>query len=124
VIVLTDGKDENDPGTAPGSKHTLDQTIRAAKEAGVTVFALGLGTKVTKQVLGDLAKETGGRAYFPPTAEDLAEVYDLIVKELRSQYTVGYTSTNPTRDGKWRAVEVTVPDKPYAVRTRKGFFAK
>ena len=124
VILLTDGKDENNPGTAPGSRHTLEQCIAAAREAGVTVYAMGLGDKVAKDVLESIARETGGRAYFPPSLKDVDEVYGLIAKELRSQYTIGYSSTNRVRDGKWRSVEIRVPGTQYEVRARKGYFAR
>lgn len=124
VILLTDGKDENNPGTAPGSRHTLEQCITAAKEAGVTVYALGLGSKVARDVLETIAMETGGRAYFPPTLADVDEVYGLIARELRSQYTIGYSSTNRTRDRTWRVLEISVPGTEYAVRAKPGYTAR
>jgi len=124
VILLTDGKDENNPGTAPGSRHSLEQCIAEAREAGVTVYALGLGNKVAREVLETIARETGGRAYFPPTLADVDEVYGLIARELRSQYTIGYSSTNRTRDRAWRTVEVSIPGTDYVVRARKGYFAR
>ena len=54
---------------------------------------------------------------------DLANVYGQIGDELSSQYTVGYTSRNPRRDGIWRRLVVRV-NRPNAVaRTKQGYFA-
>ena len=65
VVVLTDGVDENNPGTAPGSVHTLNDVRAALKDTGATVFAIGLGTKVDHAVLDELAQTFGGESYFP-----------------------------------------------------------
>jgi VWFA-related protein len=124
VILLTDGKDEDAKGTKPGSRHTFEETIEAARESGVTIYALGLGQGVATEVLEELSQKSGGRAYFPPTVEDLREVYGLVAEELRSQYTIGYSSTNRLRDGAWRELEVTVPGTDYVVRAKKGYFAR
>jgi Ca-activated chloride channel family protein len=124
VILLTDGKDEDNKGTKPGSRHTFEQAVAAAWESGVTVYALGLGKGVATEVLEELSQKSGGRAYFPSTVEDLREVYGRVAEELRSQYTIGYSSTDRLRDGAWRELEVTVPGTDYVVRTKKGYFAR
>ena len=54
--------------------------------------------------------------------EELAGVYDQISEELSSQYTVGYTSKNPKRDGAWRRVVVQVARPGTATRTKQGYF--
>jgi VWFA-related protein len=70
------------------------------------------------------AKETGARVFFPATIDDLAAVYGLIAEELASQYSLGYTSKNPKRDGAYRRVIVRVDDRPgMQTRTRSGYFA-
>jgi Mg-chelatase subunit ChlD len=65
IVVLTDGRDENNPGTAPGSVRTLADTSALVKETSSTVFAIGLGAKVDRQTLEFLAQLSGGEAYFP-----------------------------------------------------------
>ncbi len=124
IILLSDGKDEDNAGTKPGSKQTSEQAIQVAKETGAIIYPLGLGKKISKEFLESLALESGGRAYFPPSAKDLAQIYSQIAKELRSQYSLGYSSTNRVRDGKWRSLEISVPGTDLNVRTRKGFFAR
>jgi len=124
VILLTDGKDEDKTGNKPGSRQTFEEAVDVIKETGVTVYSLGLGNNIAKDLLTDIANESGGRAYFPPSAKDLKDVYQRIAKELRSQYVLEYSSTNRTRDGNWRNLQITVPGEDSVVRTKKGFFAR
>jgi len=123
IILLTDGKDENDPGTAPGSRHSFEQSLEKARESDITIYTLGLGKNISRDVLEQLANQTGGRVYFPPTVKDLQEVYSLIAMELRSQYTLGYSSENRLHDGQWRNLDVTIRERNYTVRTKKGYYA-
>ena len=74
-------------------------------------------------MLRQFAQETGGRAFFPNQASDLASVYGQIADELSSQYTVGYTSRNAKRDGAWRRVVVRVTRPNLTARTKQGYFA-
>jgi hypothetical protein len=70
-----------------------------------------------------LAQGTGGRAFFPMKIEDLAGVYGQVADELASQYTIGYTSSNPTRDGKWRRLVVQVLRPSLTARAKNGYYA-
>ena len=74
-------------------------------------------------VLRQLSQETGGRAFFPSQLADLVKVYSQISDELSSQYTVGYTSRNPRRDGAWRRIVVRVAGERRMARTKQGYFA-
>jgi Ca-activated chloride channel family protein len=123
VVVLTDGKDENNPGTAPGSTHTLDQVLELGRQVGATVFAIGLGTKVERQILERLASQSGGEAYFPSDVSLLTDEYRLIIENLRRRYVLSYTSTNARHDGGWRAVEIRPRNRDLAVATGGGYFA-
>ena len=70
-----------------------------------------------------LSQETGGRAFFPARIEDLAAVYAEIGDELASQYTLGYTSKNPKRDGAWRRLVMQVSRSNLTARSKKGYYA-
>ena len=48
--------------------------------------------------------------HFPNSLSELDAVYDRIAEELRTQYSLGYVSSNKRRDGKWRRIVVRVPD--------------
>ncbi|PWT81981.1 MAG: hypothetical protein C5B57_09505 [Blastocatellia bacterium] len=123
VVVLTDGRDENNPGTAPGSQHTFKEVLDLLKSAGAVVFPIGLGTRVDRVVLERLAAESGGEAYFPQEASLLSEQFRRVVENLRRRYVLGYTSTNSTHDGRWRAVEIRTRRDHVVAKTRGGYFA-
>ena len=82
------------------------------------------GFREAEFVLRTLAQETGGRAFFPVKIDDLAGVYAQIGDELASQYTLGYTSKNPKRDGAWRRVIVQVSRPNTTARTKNGYCAR
>jgi VWFA-related protein len=123
IVVLTDGRDENNPGTAPGSAHTLDEVLAQVRESGTTVYAIGLGPRVDKDGLTKVAEVSGGAAYFPEDVTQLADRYRRVVDDLRRRYLVTYTSTNSTRDGAWRNVEITTGRADMVIRSAGGYTA-
>lgn len=62
LVMFSDGVDEGRPGQARGSERTLEPVIAAAKQAGVKILAVELGTIRPEgtAVLKRLAAETGG----------------------------------------------------------------
>ena len=123
VVVLTDGRDEDNPGTGPGSIHALEDVIARAKEVDTAIYAIGLGPKVDRALLERLAQISGGAAYFPADASELQAQYRGIVENLRRRYVLGYASTNPKRNGAWRTVEIRPREGTLQVRSRGGYFA-
>jgi len=123
VVILTDGRDENNPGTAPGSVHSLNDVLARLKEVDAAIYPIGLGPRVDRQMLERIAEISGGRAYFPQDASALVEQYKGIIENLRRRYVVGYASTNPKRDGAWRTVEIKPREGTLRVRSRGGYFA-
>jgi VWFA-related protein len=123
VVVVTDGRDEDNPGTGPGSVRKFDDVLRLQKESGAVVFGVGVGAKVDRTPLEALAKVSGGQAYFPADASELPEQYQRIVEALRRRFAVSYTSTNETRDGAWRTVEIRVRSSNLLVSSAGGYFA-
>lgn len=73
--------------------------------------------------LTGLTRSTGGRLYMPQSFDALDRVYTEIADELRHQYALYYTPTNPARDGRFRRVRVEVPGRNYEVTTRVGYYA-
>jgi VWFA-related protein len=123
IVVLTDGKDENNPGTAPGSEHTLDDVLKLLKTVGATIFPIGLGTKVEVPVLEKLATASGGEAYFPTDVSLLDAQYRRVVENLRRRYVLSYTSSNVDHDGEWRSVEIRTRATGLTVASGGGYFA-
>jgi Ca-activated chloride channel family protein len=123
LIVMTDGKDENNPGTAPGSVHTLDQVLSSLEGLETTIYAIGLGEGADRPTLERLAEASKGEAYFPADVTALEGEYKRILENLRRRYVLTYTSTNTARDGSWRKVEIQPTRPGLSVETRGGYFA-
>jgi VWFA-related protein len=124
IVLLSDGEDTS-------SLVTFEEVLDLAKRSETAIYAIGLqsresaskGFREAEFVLRQLAQETGGRSFFPQRVEDLAGVYGVIADELASQYTVGYASTNPRRDGAWRRLNVQINRQGTAARTKRGYYA-
>ncbi len=124
IVAMTDGRDENNPGTAPGSTHTFADVRRQLKESGTTMFAIGLGTKVDAAPLQELANLSGGRALLPQDVSELGTEFQRVVEDLRRRYVIGYTSTNGARDGQWRNVTIALKAAPQVtLRSTGGYNA-
>ncbi|HJS58676.1 MAG TPA: VWA domain-containing protein [Vicinamibacteria bacterium] len=67
------------------------------------------------------AYDTGGRVV--KGTDDLASAMLQVVSESRTYYLLGYVSSNPKRDGKFRKIEVSVARPDLEVRARKGYYA-
>jgi len=61
--------------------------------------------------LNTFSKRTGGKAWFPRFVGEYPNILQQVGIELRSQYSMGYQSTNPNKDGKFRKVKVEVVDE-------------
>jgi Ca-activated chloride channel family protein len=127
IVVLSDGEDTS-------SLLPFEEVLDLAKRSETAIYAIGLrapdgpgtttkGFKEAEFVLRQFAQETGARSFFPNQLSELAGVYGQISDELSSQYTVGYTSRNPKRDGSWRRVVVRIARPSMTARTKMGYFA-
>jgi VWFA-related protein len=124
IIIISDGMDNQ-------SEHTREEALAMAQHAEVTLYAIS--TNVTgmpehgDKVLRRLAEQTGGRAFFPfkpnETADETAADFQQIARELRSQYSLAYVSTNKTHDGSFRSISIEPLQKGLLVRAKPGYFA-
>jgi VWFA-related protein len=120
LIVVSDGQDNF-------SEHSRDEALSMAQKAEAIIYSIstnwyGLHTRGDK-VLQYLAKETGGEAFFPVQASDLAGEFQRIGKELRSQYSLAYVSTNSAHDGTFRKITIKTDKKGLRVQAKTGYFA-
>ena len=119
VVIVTDAEDT-------GSKVRLEEAIEAAQRTDTVIHILLV---VDPRYGGNpgiahkLAEETGGRMISVRSEKKLAEAFDEISEELRSQYTLGYYPTNSAQDGKFRKVKVETTEHDLKVLARKGYYA-
>jgi len=120
VILLSDGSDNQ-------SHVYLNEAIKECQRSETIIYAIstnwtpsrGEGDKVMQQ----LATETGGQSFFPPSVEDISKSFTDIQEELRSQYALTYTPADFKTDGSFRPIYLYCNDRRYQVRARKGYFA-
>jgi Ca-activated chloride channel family protein len=126
IVILSDGEDES-------SRVTRREAIEVALRAEATIFALSVskggffgvgGSSEGDAILKDITQETGGRIFFPFKIEELEDAFRQINQELRSQYNIGFLSSNPSRDGSYRKIEIKVPEEGgLRLNYRKGYYA-
>jgi VWFA-related protein len=123
MILLTDGEDE-------GSKLKIQEAIEAAQKSDAICYVLLIADRggawggFGGGEMNKLSKETGGRVIEVGNKFDkLKEGFDQIARELRSQYNLGYTPTNPKLDGTFRKIEIHANDKDYKIQSRAGYYA-
>jgi Ca-activated chloride channel homolog len=121
MVILSDGDDNQ-------SRYTRDQALEMAHKADVVIYSIstnrsgieGDGDKVLKY----FSEQTGGQAFFPFKAQDLAQSFENIANELRHQYNVLYRPEPLKTDGLYHPVDVKVKGrKDLIVRARHGYYA-
>ena len=118
LVVLSDGEDRR-------SETSFDELLRFARASGVTLYAIGLsGGRVGRGKLTRMAEETGGRAFFPRSPEELPGIYAAIQADLRSRYLLAYQSSHGGSDTGYRAIDVLVARPGAEVRALTGYFPR
>lgn len=125
------------------SKHTYDQAMKQLRQTDVTIFAVGLDQPLqlylemnrrlgsmghlnflqAENQLKTFTQETGGHAWFPRFDGEIPGIMQEVAAFLRHQYSLTYTPSNHTPDGKYRKVkvELVAPDgSPLTVLDQKG----
>jgi VWFA-related protein len=120
MVLLSDGEDNT-------SRVFLDEAIKECQRAETIIYAISTNWTPSRgqgdQVLSQMAKETGGQVFFPPSVEEVSESFKQIEEELRSQYALTYTPADFKMDGAFRTIYLFCNDRRYVVRARKGYFA-
>jgi Ca-activated chloride channel homolog len=127
IVLLSDGEDT-------ASLVSDDQVIELARKTEINIYSISLrpnrpsdrtrlGFSQAAHLLTAMAQETGGQVHFPNSLSELDSVYDRIAEELRTQYNLGYVSSNKRRDGKWRRIVVRIPEREdVQIRHKIGYY--
>ena len=109
---------------------SFDEVLDLAKRCETAIYTIALrgvdtqakGFREAEFVLRTLARETGGRAFFPMRSMICGRVR-ADRRRARQPVHVGYTSMNPKRDGAWRRLAVQVLRPSNTARTKNGYYA-
>jgi len=120
VILVSDGDDNQ-------SHVTREEAIEMALRANVIVYTISTnfpnGGGEGDKVLQRIADATGGRAFQPFQLQQVADAFQQIQADLRSQYELSYNPANFAHDGRYRTIEISALRKGLKVRSRNGYYA-
>jgi VWFA-related protein len=75
----------------------------------------------SQDTLTTMAEDTGGRAFFD--SNTFGQVFDRVVNDTSAYYVLGYSSTNPARDGRFRRIRVRLKRPDLKLEYRSGYYA-
>ncbi len=117
IILLSDGDDNQ-------SRVYLDEAIKECQRAETIIYAISTNWTPSRgkgdKVLTQMAEDTGGQVFFPPSVEEVSNSFQSIEEELRSQYALTYTPADFKMDGAFRTIYLYCNDRRYQVRAQEG----
>jgi VWFA-related protein len=120
MVLVSDGNDNQ-------SRAYVDDAIKMCQRSETIIYAISTNWTPSRgkgdDVLQKMAEATGGRAFFPPSVDEMALGFSSIEEELRSQYALTYTPADFKADGAFRTIYLFANDRRYQVRARKGYFS-
>lgn len=107
LLIISDGGDNH-------SRYTASEVRNIVRESDVLIYAIGVFHNFGSPeelsgptLLSNIAEQTGGRA-FAAGDRELPDIAAKIGIDLRNRYVLGYSPTNPARDGRFHRVQVQV----------------
>lgn len=124
LLVITDGEDNE------SKKATVGSILADAQDAGIMVYTIGLlneedprAAKRAKRDLDAITFATGGQAFYPKDVSEVDRIAAQVAHDVRNQYTIAYSPSNPALDGTFRTIKVLVNAPNAVVRSRSGYYA-
>ncbi len=138
VVVMTDGVDNALPGVyGEGSTTSFEELLQIVQRSDTIVLPIYLDTEkkeyqrnslkaayaMARQQLAMLAGESGSEIYRAKKVKDLAGVYQQVMRDLSTVYSIGYRPENFVSGNSWRPVSVQLIGHPdLAVRSKRGYY--
>ncbi|HNV68520.1 MAG TPA: VWA domain-containing protein [Candidatus Ozemobacteraceae bacterium] len=131
LVVFADRGDVGLDGRGPASKRSREEVFELLRRSNVQIHAVSLGNPsdtdfpAADEVLQALAKVSHGRYYNAPTESELPAAFQEVLKDLRSQIRVTFTSPSGAPDGKWHTIEIQVRgNSDTKLRYKPGYLAR
>jgi VWFA-related protein len=105
------------------SKLTYDQALKIARASDTAIYPVSIlefmtvrqgdtiDTLQARNALNTIAKYSGGQAYFPRFEGELPSIYQQVAGQLRTQYSLGFIPTNPSKDGRFHKLKIDLVDE-------------
>lgn len=123
LVIVSDGGDN-------ASHHKYSEVLNLTRRTHAVIYAIVLAGQAVEEedprALRKLCRDTGGMAFFPRAGQSISEIAKVIARDLREQYTLGYTPSNSSSRNSYRKLAVQVEATGYSglrVRTRAGYLA-
>ena len=120
MILISDGDDNQ-------SRVHVDEAIKMCQRAETIIYTISTNWTPSRgkgdQILSQMASDTGGQPFFPPSVEEMSNSFKNIEEELRSQYALTYTPADFKTNGAFRPIYLYCNDRRYIARAKKGYFA-
>jgi len=120
MVLISDGDDNQ-------SRVYQDEAIKECQRAETIIYAISTNWTPSRgkgdQVLAQMASETGGQAFYPPSVEEMSNSFRSIEEELRSQYSLIYRPADFKYNGAFRPIYLYCNDRRYQARAKKGYFS-
>jgi Ca-activated chloride channel family protein len=112
LIVFSDGTDRY-------SRNSAADVVERARRSNALIYPIAFG-KTRPPLLAELAVLTGGRSFLLRDPKELETTLATIARELRYQYLLGYTPSDPILRGEreWRSIRVTLKNARPGLRVR------
>lgn len=147
IVVLTDGVDNTimDPEEYT-TKHEFNELLSRISEGDITIYPMYLDTEyemvvkrhggqdkhehytIARKQLSQVAEQSGGLLFHVAKIEDLNGVYDRVAAELKTLYSIAYSSSlddgSRSEKKEWREIKLTVNETGAVTRTKRGYYAR
>jgi len=140
IILMSDGLDGTIPGVngQNGSQLPYQEMLRNIQEFDGVLYTLWLNTEYEAlspldtqpeafdaghDRMKEMAEAGGGIFYEVEKLTDLAGSYEQVVADLGTVYSLAYRPSNKMRDGKWRAIKITINKANAVARGKRGYYA-
>jgi VWFA-related protein len=75
----------------------------------------------SQELMGSLSRDTGGKAFLD--SNDFAPAFAQVERDTSAFYAIGFLSTNPARDGKYRKLTIKINRPGVKLEYRPGYYA-
>ncbi|PYS99283.1 MAG: hypothetical protein DMF63_11705 [Acidobacteria bacterium] len=140
IVLMSDGVDNrlggSFLGSSMGSSTGFADLVEEVQRSTTSIFPIYLDTELpdpyskivyTNARLGlkYLADQSAGNMYYAKKVEDLDDVYNRVLKDVGTIYTLGFISPEASADNQWHTLRVTVPSIPgVKLKHRPGYFLR